>query len=134
MVSSPHLSKFEVKFDACRQLLQWTLRGFWTVEDVLDYSVAMRRAIATFGPPPHDYDGLGDAREFPVQRDEVDAALHRFGSSVRPFHRGRTAIVVGSTLNKLQVERRFDIENKVRIFLSMDEARDWLSTEARAAA
>jgi hypothetical protein len=116
---------FEVAFDRKMRLLRWTMRGFWTMADVAAFAAAMRAATEPLGPPPQDYDGLCDSRDFPVQNREVSDALghiDRIGSTMR---RGRLAIVVGSTMNKLQAQRTL-LSDGVRVFLSMDEAQAWL--------
>jgi hypothetical protein len=119
--------KFEVTFDRNRRLLSWTMRGFWTLEDVAAFRRAMVAAIKPLGPPPHRYDGLCDSRDFHVQTGPVSVALgeiDRIGTSAR-HDRGRFAIVVGSVINKLQAERTLT-GSGIRVFLSMREAEDWL--------
>ncbi|WP_374943956.1 hypothetical protein [Sphingomonas sp.] len=121
----PDLAPFDVAFDRSARLLRWTMRGFWTMADVAAFAGAMRAAIGHLGAPPHRSDGLCDSREFPVQSGPVSAALgeiDRIGSATR---QGRFAIVVGSTMNKLQAERTLKGEG-VRVFLSMQEAEAWL--------
>jgi len=42
------------------------------------------------------------------------------------FTSGRTAVVVGSQLNRAQAERTL-VHPRVRIFMGMDEALEWLN-------
>jgi hypothetical protein len=122
-------AKFEVAFDRKARLLRWTMRGFWTMEDAAAFGRAMYDATRHLGPPPQIYDGLCDSRAFPVQMGQVSAALgeiDRIGSRMR---RGRFAIVVGSVMNKLQVERTLKSPG-IRAFLSMADAQAWLQHKA----
>jgi hypothetical protein len=123
--------KFEVAFDSNRQLLRWRMQGFWTMTDVAAFRKAMGAAVGPLGPPPHEYDGLCDSRDFQVQTGPVSAALgeiDRIGTAARR-DRGRFAIVVGSVINKLQAERTLK-GNGIRVFLTIDEAEAWLQDKA----
>ena len=119
------LPKFEVSFDRGARRLRWTMRGFWSLADVAAFAAAMRTATAQLGPPPQRYDGLCDSRDFPVQTREVSDALgeiDRIGAAMR---RGHFAIVVASTMNKLQVQRTL-LSDGIRVFFAMEDAEAWL--------
>jgi hypothetical protein len=116
---------FDVAFDRRARLLRWTMRGFWTMADVAAFAAALRAATEHLGAPPHVYDGLCNSSDFPVQNRDVSDALgqiDRIGSAMR---RGRFAIVVGSAMNKLQVQRTL-LSPDIRAFRSMGEAEAWL--------
>ena len=116
---------FELAFDRKAKLLRWTMRGFWTMADVAAFGRAMHAMTQQMGAPPHVFDGLCDSRDFPVQNREVSDALgeiDRIGSATR---RGRIAIVVGSTMNKLQVQRTLRADG-IRVFMSLSDAEAWL--------
>ena len=119
---------YEVRFDGTRRRLHWTMRGFWTLREVGGLAEAMRSALAPLGPRPHRYDGLCDSRDFPVQTAEVSHALGRIDQAGATMRQGRMAIVVGSTLNKLQAQRTLTSPD-VRIFETLDSAQAWLNEE-----
>lgn len=118
--------KFDVSYDRASRTLHWTMRGFWTMADVTAFAVALRQAITLLGSPPHVYDALCDSRTFPVQSAAVSAALGQINDIGRTMRSGRTAIVVGSAINKLQAQRTL-VDPDLRIFLTLDEATAWLS-------
>ena len=91
---------------------------------------ALRAATASLGAPPFQYDGLCDSREFKVQSRDVSEALGRIDDASRTMREGRTAIVVGSMMNKLQAERTLKSAG-TRVFLTMDEAEAWLNDGSR---
>ena len=117
---------FEVRYDRFRRRLYWTMRGLWTMGDVAGFVGALRAAVAPLGAPPHDYDGLCDSRDFKVQPRDVSAALGQIDDASRSMRKGRTAVVVGSMMNKLQAERTLKSFG-TRVFLTMDEAETWLN-------
>lgn len=118
---------FTITHDRTARLLRWTLRGFWEADDARDFMAAMRTEISSLGRPPQRWNGLGDAREFPIQSPEVSDLMRR-GPAGSLRHDGRIAIVVGSMLGKLQATRSLD-DPKTRCFLTMEEACAWLGME-----
>lgn len=69
---------------------------------------------------------LSDSSRFPVQSLAVASGFERIRARGSKLHKGPTAIVVGSYLNKVQAERSLK-GARIRVFLSADEARDWLT-------
>lgn len=67
---------------------------------------------------------LVDARETMVQPREVIEEIERWGSFL-DHPDDRMAVVLASTLSKLQTERVFRSDQE-RAFLSIEAARDWL--------
>ena len=122
-------NKFDVTFDrtACR--LCWTVRGFWTISDVDDFSQAMQSAVAAFGEPTYRFDCLADARYFAVQSQVVSKALKAIDQSIAAALVGRVAIVVNGALLKKQAQRTVAAETQ--IFQSMPEALAWLDSHDR---
>lgn len=118
-------SKFDVHYDRASRILHWTMRGFWTMADVAAFAASMRQAITVLGSPPYVYDALCDSRAFPVQSADVGAALGKINDIGKTIRTGRTAIVVGSVINKLQAQRTL-IDPDLRVFLTLDEATAWL--------
>ena len=121
---------YEVRYDRFRRRLYWTMRGLWTMAEVGGFIGALRAATAPLGAPPFTYDGLCDSRDFKVQSREVSEALGKIDDASRTMREGRTAIVVGSMMNKLQAERTLK-SSGTRIFLTMDDAEAWLNDGSR---
>ena len=72
-----------------------------------------------------DFDTIVESLEFPVQAPDVADMLTQVMESGMTLTSGRAAVVVGSLLNKFQAERTL-VHPRVRVFLSMEEARRWL--------
>lgn len=121
---------FTVRYDRHANILHWSMAGFWTVESVGNFARAMRDEVAKIATRPLRFDALCDSRDFPVQSPEVAHALSAILDAGRNMRSGRTAIVVGSMMNKLQASRSL-VDPDLRVFLSMDEACAWLA-EGRA--
>lgn len=119
-------SKFRVAYDEKRRRLTWTMWGFWDLTDVAALGAALRAAVAPLGPPPLQIDSLCDSTDFPVQSQAVAEALGAIERVGAALNTGRVAIVVGSMMNKLQVQRA--LSAKVRAFRSLEEAEAWLDT------
>ena len=121
------MEKFAVSFDPQAQRLNWTMRGFWSMDDVTAFAAAMLKVIESLGPPPQIYDAMSDASEFPVQSTEVSDALGHLERVGRTMQQGRCAIIVSSMMNKLQAQRTSTGPN-IRIFLDREEAEAWLES------
>lgn len=115
---------FDISFDASRNRLNWTIRGFWSIDDVRALGDAFRAIMVPLGPPPYNHTALCDARDFAVQSQEVSAAMAQINSLAAAMMHGRRAVIVGSMVNKLQAARA--LGENTGVFLSLDEAVAWL--------
>ena len=106
------------------------MRGLWTMADVAGFVSALRAATVSLGAPPYQHDGLCDSRDFKVQPRDVSEALGKIDDATRGMREGRTAIVVGSMMNKLQAERTLKSAG-TRVFLTMEDAEAWLNDGPR---
>jgi hypothetical protein len=113
-----------IGLDASTNLIRVVGRGFWSLPYITDHlrefeAVLMR---ARFDPRPSRT--LVDLRESPVQAPDVAAYLH---SAVSRMYRPpeRAAIVVASSLVKMQMKRGFNPETHA-VFLSLKAAEMWL--------
>jgi len=120
--------KFSISYSRAERTLSWRMAGFWDLEDVGAFLLAMRDIVVPLGPPPLLMKGLCDSREFPVQAPAVADALTNVNTLAQRTRRGPTAIVVGSMLNKLQAQRSLP-DPLLEVFLDIDEARSWLAAQ-----
>ncbi|HEX8384173.1 MAG TPA: hypothetical protein VF592_12450 [Sphingomonas sp.] len=120
---------YEMQYDMVANLFLYRMRGFWTMEIIGRFVADLQAAAARIRRVPLHFDTLCDSTDFPVQSTEVSLALGKIMAGAIKMRTGRTAIAVGSKLNKMQAERTL-AHPSVRIFLSMDDARAWLQTPA----
>lgn len=101
-------------------------RGFWSLNYIRDHIREFEAVLLKFRDAPEPARTLVDLREAPVQSPEVAAELHRAMCRIyRPPE--RAAIVVASSLVKMQMARGFDPRTH-SVFLSLEEAEAWLDS------
>ena len=123
---------FEIIVDTQAGIIRTVLRGLWTMEDVTAFSGGMFAAVQEIAPLQPVFGLLSDSTAFPVQTLEVANEFARLAEEGNRGRSGPTAIIVGSTLNKLQVRRMFP-DPRVHVFTDFTEAEAWLDGELRAA-
>lgn len=117
--------QYVIRFDPVDGILHMRLEGFWTLVTLATYTARLVAETSKLRLRGRSFDILSDARGFAVQSAAVTAGFDALSRKGAASHRGRTAIVVASTLNKIQAERSLVLD-KVRVFLDMQEARQWL--------
>lgn len=117
---------FDVKFDAVARRLVLRLSGFWSDRTMTEFEQALERTLASAKRQFNDYETVSDASAFTVQSAAISARFGALMASLSANRHGRVAIVVASTLNKLQVERSMGKSN-VRAFLDRSAADQWLA-------
>ena len=118
----------DVRYDPVAGQMRLRMTGFWAMADVQRFAADLLATIGRIPETRRDFDVLSDARDFPVQAQDVsDALAGIINFADRMNETGRRAIVVGSMMNKLQAQRGVTRAN-VRVFLSEDEAEAWLAT------
>ena len=118
---------YRVAYDAPANVLRIHVSGFWKPEDVPPFAKAVGTAGQAARAVRDDFDTLVESLDFPVQANDVADLLTNVLTGGQALTSGRFAIVVGSHLNRLQVERTL-IHPRLRTFLSVDEAQAWLDT------
>jgi hypothetical protein len=118
---------YSVYYDVQAGVIRYRIEGFWTVDAVDAFSKclldAIRRFPAVRGKPPL----VGDASMFAVQTAPVAEAFQTMMLRDVMPRIGRLALVVATTLNKLQVERSAP-GAQMKIFLNEADAIAWLDT------
>jgi hypothetical protein len=119
---------FQVDYDRFTNILTLKVEGFWNPDNVsaLAREVGLKanqaRAIRD------DFNVIVESFDFPVQANDVADLLAGIMRGGMVLTTGRAAVVVGSQLNRAQAERTL-VHPRLRVFLTLEDARDWLSDE-----
>lgn len=117
---------FQIDYDRHANCLNMRVEGFWSTDTVVllakEVGVKARKARAI----REDFNVLVESLAFPVQANDVADLLTNIMRGGISLTTGRAAVVVGSQLNKAQAERTL-VHPRVRVFLTMEQARDWLA-------
>ena len=118
---------FKFKSETELSLLTATRTGFWSLEMVADYEVALRVELAALRLSARPTSFIIDIRSSGAQAQPVANALREVVGRLGPLHADRTAIVAISGIAKLQAARVASPD--ARVFLSMAHARAWILGE-----
>jgi hypothetical protein len=114
---------YTLVYDAKAGFIRMTVWGFWTVETVHALFAELLPMMARVKASGKPVLVISDASQFPVQSAEVGVTFNRLDPEAKRM-RERMAMVVGSTLNKMQA-RRFAVPD-IEFFSSIEEAEHWL--------
>ncbi len=109
-------------------MLEAVVTGYWSTETVSAFAIAVNQAIdhaALSRSGSRRLPMLIDARDHGVQGSEVATALESVARALAK-RLGRLAVVVGTTLHKLQ-SQRINPSADHRTFQSREEAVAWLN-------
>ncbi|WP_143011840.1 STAS/SEC14 domain-containing protein [Sphingomonas sp. YR710] len=116
-----------LEYDAELKIIKGVSAGFLTVEDVEDYAQKLARLTCQ----ARESDGVVrlclDSRESLIQSQEVMAAFACLPSMISSPS-DRVAVVVSSSLAKLQMKRNFNSQHE-RTFTSVETAVAWLRSD-----
>lgn len=122
---------FQVEYDARANLLTLTVKGFWQPDDVAAFAASVGAKVQEVIAIRTDFDVIVESLNFPVQAIDVADLLINIMRGGMAHTNGYAAIVVGSHLNKVQAERTL-VHPRVRVFLAVADAKQWLAEVARA--
>jgi len=114
---------FTIAYDSKVGIIRVSVEGFWSIQTVDAFFAELIRVFTRIKKSGRPVLALSDARQFPIQTAEVGEAFARRDLEAAKL-RDRMAIVVGSTLGKLQ-GRRYTGPN-LDFFTSFEEAEQWL--------
>ncbi|HEX7871951.1 MAG TPA: hypothetical protein VF475_03505 [Sphingobium sp.] len=117
---------FHVEYDQQANCLSITVKGFWKPEDVAPFGREVEAQARQARAIRVDFNVIVESLEFPVQANDVADLLSDIMRVGMPLTSGRTAVVVGSLLNKAQAERTL-VHPRVQVFMTVDDAWDWLN-------
>ncbi|WP_315762184.1 hypothetical protein [Sphingomonas sp. Y38-1Y] len=112
---------YEIKVDAARGVVELTLGGMLSVEEVDEYIAALRAAFVA--NRLSSYAMLIDVSDCPIQSQSTIAEMQR---SMGPMPKARAiALVTGSSLARMQIRRLFT-QDYARIVGSREEGLAWV--------
>lgn len=115
---------YSLRYDAERGFIRMVVQGFWDIPTVEACTAEMLPLLKAARAGGGRALVLSDARDFPVQSAEVGAAFGRM-EAVTGHLRDRMAMVVGSTLSKMQGQRTV-AGSTTEFFTDIAEAEAWL--------
>ncbi len=125
----PRPNMFQVKYDRFTNRLNIIVKGFWSPEDVPALAAGIGNKVQQARAIRDDFDVLVESFDFPVQAKDVADMLTNVMIGGMALTTGRTAVVVGSQLNRAQAERTL-VHPRVRVFMTIDDAERWLTDSA----
>ena len=120
--------RFTIARDASGSLIRYAVRGFWDEATVDRFCRALEAEVVRASIGGRRPRVLADATGFAVQRPIVAKAFETAMFRTIVPRVDRLAILVGSALAKLQVERGA-VGPNLRTFLNEAEALAWLNAE-----
>ncbi len=111
----------EIRTDAVRRIVEVTLGGMMSDEEVAAYIADLRRALLTHDLT-RDYAMVIDVSACPIQSQTMIATMGRHMAQM-PKARA-LAVVTGSSLARMQVRRLFT-QPYARIVATIAEGRAW---------
>lgn len=120
---------FQIVEGSAGQHICATLNGFWDIEVLKHFDREARRVVTevTQRSPGCGLTVLIDARESVTQSQDVATGFQALSASLGKNIR-KTAVLVSSTIHKMQAERINPSSNH-RIFHEEKEALSWLAKE-----
>ena len=119
---------YTIGFDPATRRLSLRLVGFRSDATMDAFASELRTTIERIATTSARFDTLSDAGAFPIQSSGVAAKFGQLMHGLGAARHDRIAVLVASTLNKLQAERALGGDS-VRVFLKHDDARAWLDGE-----
>jgi hypothetical protein len=116
---------FTLDHDTSNEMLTVTTQGFWTLEEVDTFAAKLKLGVSEFTVCNRPLKLLIDSRDASIQTASVVAKLEQLSNDLLSHSSDRIAIVVGSTLKRLQVSRSLPIE-QAQVFTNVSAARSWL--------
>lgn len=129
----PMSADFSFDVDPSRQLVRIRMAGFFGPDEIARFLAVRLAAYDKLTCAPNQHLTLTDIREMKIQSQEAVVAFAKMLADPR-FHSRRHAIVVASTLARMQVMRAVG-ERPQPYFQTVEEAEAWLfADEASQAA
>ena len=112
---------YDIQIDRRHNLLEATLSGMMTVDEVSAYVADLKRAFVM--NKLRSYSMVIDVTNCPIQQQSMVQAM---GSHMATMPKAKAlAIVVGSSLARMQVRRLFT-QPYARIVATIEEGRAWV--------
>ncbi len=121
------LPEAKARYDADAAIVRCCLRGLLTMELLAEYEKTLRREMMAARRDAPRVLLLFDSGDSIVQPGPIVERLRELGESVRNPG-DRLAVVVGSTLLKMQAERAIHGRADEQVFRTVAEAEAWLKS------
>ena len=122
------MSNYAFRFDADQRVLHCRANGFFTVEEVRAFGVAVRHHADLARQACGYCRLLIDTSDGVVQSNEIIEEFARLPPMIeRPGD--KKAVVVSSSLVKMQARRTFHNSNREQAFVSIATATAWLMAD-----
>jgi hypothetical protein len=119
---------YAIRYDPGDRILHLRLEGFWGAATLAGFTAELLVRTTALRLRGTVYGVLSDSSRFAIQSPLVSQGFERIMARGAQTHRGPTAVVVASVLNKLQAERTLK-GDRTRISLDAEEARAWLAMQ-----
>jgi hypothetical protein len=117
---------YVIQVDAGHRLLDITTSGFWELPEAASYADELRVYARQLRQSSGRLRAIVNALDSPVQSAAVMAVISEVWNDVLTDKNDRVALMVESSLAKLQAKRLFTSDNW-QAFLSPTAAKTWLS-------
>ena len=112
---------YDIQVDRTQNLIEATLSGMMTLDEVTAYIADLKRAFVM--NRLRSYAMVIDVSDCPIQQQGMIQAMGTHMATMPKAH--ALAIVVGSSLARMQVRRLFT-QPYARIFGTVEDARVWV--------
>lgn len=119
---------FSFDVDVARDLVRIRMAGFFGADDIARFLKVRRAAYDRLTCAPNQHLTLTDIRDMKIQSQEAVVEFAKMLADPR-YHSRRHAIVVASTLARLQVTRAAGERHQPQ-FATIEEAEAWLFADA----
>ncbi|MFN3435568.1 MAG: hypothetical protein ACK4ZY_14350 [Sphingomonas sp.] len=117
---------FTFAFDPSARILTITGEGLWSLSTLTAFSAEALARGGALRLRHGQFAVLNDVRKMPIQLPEVARGLEILTAKSAAITTAPIAVVVGSVLSKIQVERVVNAPN-TKAFLTIEEAKAWLA-------
>ena len=124
---------YRIEYDLITNCLAIHVAGFWQPEDVPAFSDALDVECRRARVASPVFKAVIHSGDFPVQANDVADLLTGVMVRTIGLTEGHVAVIVGSLLNKMQVERTL-VHPRVRPFMTAEEAQPWLDASPQVPA
>ena len=118
----------EIAFSDSESILHLKLSGFWDEAAFGRFVADMQQHIAPLRAVRQPFGVLSDSSGLPVQSAVMAERFACLALEARRRFPVPTAIIVGSVLHKLQIQRVLT-DDGIQVFLSEADARTWLAQQ-----
>lgn len=118
---------YQIEADRERALLRLKLSGMWDMATAERFEAERRATVVRQGWSRGDYRCIVDLRDYAVQPREVAARGEKHNHNAALHAPRKTALIVGSMLQRMQVQRVVSRGDE-QVFTTEQDAISWLDS------